>query len=163
MRIRFICSIYFFVFNIALASSDVEFKKNWKLVRDNDVSIVWKARKGKGIFASISTVKRKSDINLYKNKSFFKELLAKKKKMLTFSGVSEWQVAKHKWVKGKNGEINLKFEGSYTDHQGTTVIYTEIHRFSKTKVTQILYTQPKSIKTDHALKGQIFKKYGVRL
>ncbi|MBT3584643.1 MAG: hypothetical protein HN509_07035 [Halobacteriovoraceae bacterium] len=151
------------ILNSAFASNDVAFNLRWKLVRDNDISIVWKARNVKNIFASISTIKRKSDIKLYKNMAYFKELLAKKNKMLSFSGISDWKVASHKWVKGKSDEVSLTFAGSYKDHRGTQITYTEIHKFSKGKVTQILYTQPNSTKTDPALKVQLFQKYGVSL
>ena len=149
-------------FNSAIARSDIEFNKKWKLVRDNDISIVWKTRDLKGIFASVSIIKRKSDINLYKNKPYFKKLLLKKKTMLSFSGISDWKVKSHKWSKNKRGEVNLTFKGSYRDHQGKEITYTEVHKFSKNKVTQILYTQPKSLKTDQTIKNQLFQKYGVR-
>lgn len=159
----FIYILQLFIFSIAFASSGLDFNDNWKLVRDNSASVVWKARNAKSTFASISIIENKSEISLYEDKSYFKKLIDKKKAMLAFSGISNWKVSTHKWIRSKSGETSLWLEGSYRDHEGTAVTYTEVHHFAKTNITQILYTQPKASKVDGKLKMQVLHKYGVGL
>lgn len=149
--------------NWAHARSSADFGKKWKLVRDNDIAIVWKARRVPSVFASVSIVKRKSNMNLYKNRSYLKELLGKRKKMLKLSGVSHWKVKRHRWIKGKDGRDSLSFEGNYKDHQGKSVTFHEVHKFSEVNVTQILYTNLGTRKVDGSLKHTLFMKYGVKL
>ena len=152
--------------SISYASSDIEFDKHWKLVRDNQVSIVWKARNKKGVYASISIIKGNGndDVKILQRKFFFKELLNKKRKMLFFAGATQWKIKNHQWQKNiKNNASSLIMQGTYKDHQETTITFYEVHKYSHRNITQVLFTQEGKEKINKNLKNIFLEKYDINL
>ncbi len=132
--------LLFFLSTTAIASPS-----GWKLSRDVNGVKVWQLEKNSDVTGSLERRKTGKKINWLniKQKDFFKKLEEKKKKMLSFIGISEWK-GKYKW-KPKKDYHELLVNGSYKDWSGQKIIFTEVHIYRTNETIQILHTRPKSI------------------
>ncbi len=148
----------------AQANNDDIFKREWSLVRDNGMSTVWKAINAKNTYASITTkIKDKfSNHELLKDENFYEEIISKKKKMLAFTGISDWVASSHQWISHeRKNETHLMIKGTYRDHRSTLISFVEVHKYDRKNVTQILYTQNAMEKSNDELLKMLFQKHGV--
>ncbi len=130
-------SLLFFLSTAAIASPS-----GWKLSRDVNGVKVWQLEKNSDVTGSLEKRKTGKKINWLniKQKDFFKKLEEKKKKMLSFIGISEWK-GKYKW-QPKKEHHELLVNGSYRDWSGQKITFAEVHIYRANETIQILHTRP---------------------
>jgi hypothetical protein len=117
--------------------------KDWKLSRDLNNVKVWSLKNNPDVTASLE--KRKNhkaiDWNKVKKTDFFKVYESKKKKILSFVGISRWQASSYSWKKSKSS-YQLEVKGTYIDASNIKVKFLELHFYTQKETIQILQTMP---------------------
>lgn len=124
------------------------FASNWSIVSEVDGVKVWQHKANPELTGSWQEfpVKKKLDWSPEgkenTQKEYFKSLEDKKKKMLSFIGVTDWTVEQYKWNSPSEGKEELIVEGHYKDSTGKKIYFKELHQFAEDKTTQFLHTRP---------------------
>ncbi len=159
----YFCILCLLAYSQHITYANDDFDKNWKIIRESSNSILLKAKNVGQVFASVYISEGKEDANLYKKKSHLEDIFKNKKKMLEQTGVFNWKVEKHSFMKSGENIKGLFFEGKYIDNRGTEISFFEFHQFTEESTIQILFTQPSSIKLNKDLKDDLLQKYRVIL
>lgn len=133
------------------------FSNQWNLASDIDGVKVWSLKSNSDVTGSWQEVagKKNLDWSVAGQKGYFQSFEAKKKKMLSFIGISKWKAGHYKWVK-KSHWHELNVNGHYQDSSGQEIVFKEVHLFHPDKTIQILHTRPAALKNGEELSKQFF-------
>ena len=81
-------------------------------------------------------------LKYYKSTKFFKKFETHKRKVLALAGIHKWTSDSYKVMKS-GAAVALFVTGSYMDHKGRTMYFTENHMYYPNYYTQALLTSPK--------------------
>jgi hypothetical protein len=125
--------------------------QSWILHTNESNLKVWHQKDSK---AKITLTNKKSKKVLKPSVRQLKKLESQKSKMLTHAKIKNWQAGHYKsWQVGSNYFVT--FDGSYTNLQGKKITYKEIHRYSGTNISQLLYTRSPASKEDVSIQKLI--------
>lgn len=156
MKNKLLASIFLLLLsNLTIAENSDQ----WEMIQDIGNTKVWKIKNKTKAYASITVEKKATpaDIKKLHTEKFIQEFIKDKKRMLRWTSIKNWKLKNHRWP----DQSILLLEGTYVDHQGTSISFYEIHKFEPENSIQILYTQPNRINTKEAKK--FLKRYGVNL
>ncbi len=117
----------------------------WQLSRQTDNVWIWKHKDNSDVIGTLQSMAKVKPINWQKIKStkFFKNLIKRKKRMLSLIGITDWKEKSHDWKKKKDYH-ELVIKGSYLNPKRERVQFIEHHLYFKNKTHQILLTFPKN-------------------
>ena len=136
----------------------------WKLSHNINNVQVWQLESNSDVTGSLEKSKtKKIDWSQINTQDFFKSIEKKKKEMLFFIGISEWNAHEYKWTT-KNDYYELAVKGTYKDSSGKNISFYELHLYKDREKIQILHTRPTSIpngdKLSREIVGHLFKQSG---
>lgn len=119
------------------------FAANWYIKRKSANVTFWKSYKWPEAYLLVERKEKKNKrtIQYYKTPKYIKELESKKKKVLSYMGVSDWSASKYE-VSEKTDGIQVDIYGNYKDRDSKTVFFHERHLYSKNYFIQSLMTAP---------------------
>lgn len=156
MVLRFFLYFSLSLFSFSLCYAD-SFNNDWNLTSNIDGVKVWMLRSNSDVTGSWQEIvgKKSLDWSIVDQKNYFQSFEAKKKKMLSFVGISKWRADHYKWTKNSQWhELNVK--GHYQDSSGQEIAFKEVHLFHPGKTIQILHTRPASLKNGEEFSKQFF-------
>ncbi|MDC1175067.1 hypothetical protein OAT67_06715, partial [Bacteriovoracaceae bacterium] len=140
--------IKIFIFLIIFSSLSIvsmASQQNWILKRNIDNVKTYKFLNQKNVFGTYQILKQSTQIKQTKLglKKLIKEISTKKRKTLSYIGISNWKIDRYEFNKTKNQIIMY---GSYKDPSQNIINFREEHKYRETNTIQILITWPSSFK-----------------
>lgn len=138
MKYIFMLLLYFV--HVSLFAYPIDFTQ-WHLMQGGDELKLYSHNKKKHYKLSIQKKEAYySDWDKAPAKKVYEDIVATKKKMLSFLGITKWQVKSKSWKPGKKVSV-LDIEGTYLNSRQQKVKFHEIHEFKRGEKTQYLFTQ----------------------
>ena len=136
----FLVIIFFIFFSINLWA----LAPHWKLISNINGVKNWQLKTNVNVMVSLErrSLNKKIDWSKVNQKSFFKKIENKKKKILKLIGISKWKANLYTWST-QEGSPKLEIQGSYLDSLGNEVSFLEIHVYRRKETIQMLHTYPK--------------------
>lgn len=142
---------------IGLLLSSPTFASNWILASDMGGVKVWQHQSSADVTGSFQRIEKKSNFDLLKDpERYFKAFSAKKIRMLSLIGISEWKAHSYKWTAHPEHQ-KLEVVGSYQDSQKQLIRFKEVHLIRKNFVDQFLQTYPETQKGGEVLAQDFFQ------
>ena len=115
-------------------------KITWQIKREIGSTTVWKNNRHADIRATVQLLPAAKSLNkIGRTSAFISGLLDKKKKGLSYLGITNWLPKTTKWI----SEDRLFISGTYQDRKGHVIYFEEIHLFEKDARTIYLVTAQK--------------------
>jgi hypothetical protein len=108
---------------------------SWSPIRQNKNDSLWRSQSSKLTYLAISIKEKLGSIP--KN---FHELLIIRKKMLSFSGIEDWNILKQKMEKDEQHFPLFIMQGEFKDHSNELNYFIEIHKYEDNQIIQVLMT-----------------------
>jgi hypothetical protein len=142
---------YLFLLALFFSVSSHAQLSGWKLAREANQIKVWLRNTNPEITGTleIRASKKKIDWSKIQRDSYFKTLEAKKIKLLSFIGITQWHAQETSW-REQQGVHYLKITGSYTNSSQEKILFIEEHAFLKDKTVQLLHTRPAELQDQHS-------------